>query len=94
MELVMGLERDEQCVPSITLNHWQHTQDSDSGRGGERSSEKGSAGVLSSILWCISLSERSLESAPPVMVESFTPGPAHWKTGVSVTPLGREMEQV
>ena len=23
-----------------------------------------------------------------------TPGPSHWKTGVSVTPLGREMEQV
>ena len=22
------------------------------------------------------------------------PGPSHWKTGVSVTPLGREMEQV
>ena len=23
-----------------------------------------------------------------------TPDPIHWKTGVSVTPLGREMEQV
>ena len=42
----------------------------------------------------ISLSERSLESAPPVMAESCTPGPSHWKTGVPVTPLGREMEQV
>ena len=24
----------------------------------------------------------------------ITPGPSHWKTGVSVTPLGREMVQV
>ena len=28
------------------------------------------------------------------MVESFTPGPTHWKTGVPDTPLGREIEQV
>ena len=28
------------------------------------------------------------------MVESFTPGPTHWKSGVPVTPLGRVMEQV
>ena len=37
-------------------------------------------------------------TTPPLEVGSsgvgVTPGPSHWKTGVPVTPLGREMEQV
>ena len=41
---------------------------------------------------------RILETTPPLEVGlagvEVTPGPSHWKTGVSVTPLGREMEQV
>ena len=41
---------------------------------------------------------RILETTPPLEVGlagvGVTPGPSHWKTGVSVTPLGREMEQV
>ena len=41
------------------------------------------------------MSVRILETTPPLEVGSaVTPGPSHWKTGVSVTPLGREMEQV
>ena len=41
---------------------------------------------------------RSLEIAPRFEIGSSvvkaTPGPSHWNTGVSVTPLGREMLQV
>ena len=37
---------------------------------------------------------RILDIAAPLMAESVTPGPSHWKTGVPVTPGGREMEQV
>ena len=41
------------------------------------------------------VSVRILETTPPLEVgSSITPGPSHWKTGVPVTPLGREMEQV
>ena len=42
---------------------------------------------------------RSLETVCPLLIESSgvgvtTLGPSHWKTGVSVTPLGRVTEQV
>ena len=39
---------------------------------------------------------RSLETVYPLVIEvEFTPlVPSHWKTGVSVTPLGRVTEQV
>ena len=44
------------------------------------------------------MSVRILETTPPLEVGlagvGVTPGPSHWKTGVSVTPLGSEMEQV
>ena len=44
------------------------------------------------------MSVRILEATPPLEVGSAgvraTPGPSHWKTGVSVTPLGRVREQV
>ena len=44
------------------------------------------------------MSVRILETTPPLEVGSsgvgVTPGPSHWKTGVPVTPLGREREQV
>ena len=41
------------------------------------------------------MSVRILETTPPLEVgSSVTPGPSHWKTGVPVTPLGREREQV
>ena len=44
------------------------------------------------------MSVRILKTTPPLEVVSYgvgvIPGPSHWKTGVSVTPLGREMEQV
>ena len=44
------------------------------------------------------MSVRILEATPSLEVGSagvgVTPGPSHWKTGVSVTPLGREREQV
>ena len=44
----------------------------------------------------ILVSVRILETTPPLEVGSVgvTPDPSHWKTGVPVTPLGREMEQV
>ena len=41
----------------------------------------------------ISLSVRSLET-PVEMAVRGTPFLSHWKTGVSVTPLSREREQV
>ena len=42
---------------------------------------------------------RSLERVCPLVIESSgvgvtPPGPSHWKTGVSVTPLGRVTVQV
>ena len=41
---------------------------------------------------------RSLETVPPLVVESAgvvtPPGPSHWKSGVPVTPSGRVTEQV
>ena len=42
---------------------------------------------------------RSLETVPPLVVESAgvrvtPPGPSHWKSGVPFTPLGRVTEQV
>ena len=42
---------------------------------------------------------RSLETVCPLVIESSgvgvtPPGPSHWKTGVSVTPLGRVTVQV
>ena len=42
---------------------------------------------------------RSLETVCPLVIESSgvgitLPGPSHWKTGVSVTPLGRVIVQV
>ena len=37
---------------------------------------------------------RILDIAPPLMAESVTPDPSHWKTGLPVTPEGRETEQV
>ena len=39
---------------------------------------------------------RSLETVPPLVVESagVRPGPSHWKSGVPVTPSGRVTEQV
>ena len=44
------------------------------------------------------MSVRILETTPPLEVGSagvgVTAGPSHWKTGVSVTPLGRAREQV
>ena len=41
------------------------------------------------------MSVRILETTPPLEVgSSVTPGPSHWKTGVPVTPLGRETVQV
>ena len=44
------------------------------------------------------VSVRILEMAPRFEMWSagvgVTPGPSHWKTGVPVTPLGREMVQV
>ena len=44
------------------------------------------------------MSVRILETTPPLEVGSagvvVTPGLTHWKTGVSVTPLGRVRVQV
>ena len=41
------------------------------------------------------LSVRLLDKLPSsFVVESVTPGPSHRRTGVPVTPEGREMEQV
>ena len=40
------------------------------------------------------LSVRLLEKLPSFFAESVTPGPSHWSTGITVTPDGREMEQV
>ena len=44
------------------------------------------------------MSVRTLETTPTLEVGSsgvgVIPGPSHWKTGVSVTPLGRVREQV
>ena len=40
------------------------------------------------------LSVRLLEKLPSFLAESVTPGPSHRKTGVPVTPEGREKEQV
>ena len=39
------------------------------------------------------MSVRILEATPPLEVGA-TLGPSHWKTGVPVTPLSREMVQV
>ena len=41
----------------------------------------------------ISLIERSLDVFCLLIMELFTPGPSHLKSGVPVTLLGREMEQ-
>ena len=44
------------------------------------------------------MSVRILETTPPLEVGSawvgVTLSPSQWKTGVPITPLGREMEQV